>query len=180
MHARTHTRLTSSPFSPHSLGRDAAPSVLLIRTAAGGVFGAFAPAAWRPDAAPGRYYGDGTAFVFTLRAPGTEEAGKGASAKRGPPIVARGLWRWHARFCSAVARNDFFQLARPTALALGGGAGSSGWALSLDAGLERGTSRPCTTFGTPASLEGGGSGEGEAEGDDGAYEVGRVELWGLR
>jgi len=81
-------------------------------------------------------------------------------------------------------------LARPTALALGGGAGSAGWALSLDAGLERGTSRPCTTFGTPTSLAGsgeggedgggGGGGGGGGEDDGGAFEVGRVELWGLR
>jgi len=40
----------------------------------------------------------------------------------------------------------------------------------LDAGLERGTSRPCTTFGTPAPLDG----------VDGEFAVGRVELWGLR
>ena len=180
---------TPSPclISPLSLGRDAAPSVLLVRTAAGAVFGAFAPAAWRPDATPGRYYGDGTAFVFTLRAPaapppgrspgggggpggeGGGEAGPGP-AKPAPSAVTRQLWRWHARYCSAVARNDFFQLARPAALALGGGAGSAGWALSLDAGLERGTSRPCTTFGTPASLAGG----------EGEFAVGRVELWGLR
>jgi len=128
-----------------------------------------------------------TGFVFTLRAPGSGPPGAaGGAAAAGeeearprPPAVVRGLWRWHARFCSTVARNDFFQLARPTALALGGGAGSAGWALSLDAGLERGASRPCTTFGTPASLAGGSKGGG-GDDDDGAYEVGRVELWGLR
>jgi hypothetical protein len=173
-----------------SLGRDAAPSVLLVRTAGGAVFGAYATTAWRPDAAPGRYYGDGTTFVFTLRTAGGGGGGHGndgggggspssssgvgedaaaATTIQPTPTIARGLWRWHAPYCSAVARNDFFQLARPGALALGGGAGGGGWALSLDAALARGTSRPCTTFGTPASL-------GEAP----EFGVGRVELWGLR
>jgi hypothetical protein len=190
------------PTTPHSLGRDAAPSVLLVRTAAGAVFGAYAAAAWRPDAAPGRYYGDGTTFVFTLRSvKGGEGGGGGVEVAAGatrppspppgradeepagappttsttpttapPPLTtSRSLWRWHARYCSAVARNDFFQLARPGALALGGGAGGGGWALSLDADLGRGTSRACTTFGTPTGL-------GEAP----EFGVGRVELWGLR
>jgi hypothetical protein len=113
------------------------------------------------------------------------EEGTGALAGKaaGKVTTSRVLWRWHARYCSAVARNDFFQLARPAALALGGGAGSGGWALSLDAGLERGTSRPCTTFGTPASLAGGGGGgggSGAVDAEEGEFVVGRVELWGLR
>jgi len=115
---------------------------LLVRDARGAVFGAFAAAPW----APGRrgYYGGGEAFVFTAA-----------------PVPA--LWRWHAARCD-VARNDFFQLARPAMLALGGG---PAFALALDADLGRGRSGPCETFGSPCL----------ASGDE--YEVGRVELWAV-
>ena len=120
----------------------AAPSLLLVRDASGTVFGAYVTSPW----APGRrgYYGSGEAFVFTL-APG-------------PPSH----WRWHADRCD-VARNDFFQLARPTGLALGGG---PRFAIALDADLARGTSGPCETFGSP-----GLAGQGDE------FDVGRVEVW---
>ena len=62
-------------------------------------------------------------------------------------------------------RNDFFQLARPTSLALGGG---PGFALALDADLSRGRSGACETFGCA---------EGLASEEE--FDVGRVELWSL-
>ena len=62
-------------------------------------------------------------------------------------------------------RNDFFQLARPTSLALGGG---PRFALALDADLARGRSGACETFGCAHGLA------SEEE-----FDVGRVELWSL-
>ena len=109
------------------------------------MFGCYTTSAW----APGRrgYYGSGEAFVFRVQGPA--------------PSAHPALWRWHAARCDVV-RNDFFQLARPSGLALGGG---PRFALALDADLARGTSGPCETFGSPCL----------ASGDE--FEVGRVEVW---
>lgn len=89
---------------------------------------------------------------------GGDAAAEGDDAPA-PPAPAR------STETRTTPRNDFFQLARPTSLALGGG---PRFALALDADLARGRSGACETFGCA---------EGLASEEE--FDVGRVELWSL-
>ena len=101
--------------------------MLLIRDAGREVFGFYLSQAWRISPC---YYGNGETFVFNTK---EKEFGVGNE------IQVHGWSR----------SNSLFQLASPNSLALGGGAGG-GFALFVDSMLERGTSRPCATFNSPA------------------------------
>lgn len=90
----------------------------------------------------------------------TTAAAEAAAAPRPPPAP-----RARSSETKLTPRNDFFQLARPTSLALGGG---PRFALALDADLARGRSGACDTFGCA---------EGLASAEE--FDVGRVELWSL-
>ena len=91
--------------------------------------------------------------------------GKGASGGDGNATAAAPTAASRSTETRTTPRNDFFQLARPTSLALGGG---PRFALSLDADLARGRSGACETFGCARGLA------SEEE-----FDVGRVELWSL-
>ena len=78
------------------------------------------------------------------------------SPPRSPP--ARGvvrLWKW-------ARRNDYFQLASPDGVAVGGG---GAFAFRLEEGLRTGTAGACDTFACPRL----------ASGD--AFDIASVELW---
>lgn len=58
--------------------RQAGPNLLVVRDANGGLFGGFAPEAWRPTSAA---YGTGESFVFVVREQGAALADDGATAE---------------------------------------------------------------------------------------------------
>lgn len=104
---------------------------------------------------------------------GEEEAGgagavvaAGAAAAAAAAAAATSPAASRSTETRMTPRNDFFQLARPTSLALGGG---PRFALALDADLSRGRSGGCETFGCAKGLASGGE----------EFDVGRVELWSL-
>lgn len=161
--------------------RGAGPTLLVVMDDAGGVCGGFAARDWGGDdlvtalvpslplffratgrtghtptpsaaagGAPGRYFGSGETFLFSLR-----------------PALA--IHRWSRR-------NNHFQLAAPdTGLAFGGGGG--GFGLHLDAGLERGETGPCDTFGNPPLLPPSAGDGGAGGGGSVSFRVVRVEVW---
>ena len=98
---------------------------------------------------------------------GEKEASGGGGDADAAPAAAAAAAAPAARSTGTrtTPRNDFFQLARPTSLALGGG---PRFALALDADLARGRSGACETFGCARGLA------SEEE-----FDVGRVELWSL-
>ena len=69
-----------------------APSLLVVRDAAGAVFGAYAAEAWHM--AP-RFYGTGETFVFSVRRRGLPRGGSGPS--RGRAQGLGGLGAPHVR-----------------------------------------------------------------------------------
>lgn len=167
--------------------------MLVVRDRAGAVFGCFASEPWGPPRAryfgngecfvfslkperrlwrwhAARCAVEVPAWVLDEEAAADEEekkkkggeggGGEGVGDENGeapaPPPRSNEL--------KPTPRNDFFQLARPTSLALGGG---PRFALTLDADLGRGRSGPCETFGS------------ECLASEEEFDVGRVELWSL-
>ena len=123
-----------------------APLLLVARSTAGHVFGAYLPAPFSARPKVPRYYGDGEAFVFTLRPtlafyPWAKMDREAMTAARVRGSGGAVLYRADA---SAVATNDYFILAEPTSLSIGGG--STGPALYFDDLLSAGRSSPCETF----------------------------------
>jgi hypothetical protein len=105
------------------------PTLLVIQTTEGAVFGGFASEAWHGT--HGRYYGTGQSFLFTFQAPGS-----GFSS-----------YNW-------TGINSYFQLAGPDFVGMGGGSG--GFGLRLDDDFQC-TSAGCATFGNvPLAGEGTG------------------------
>lgn len=99
-----------------------APTLLVVRDAAGFVFGAFTTEGWHVAT---RFYGTGETFVFQLQ-------------------PHRAVWRW--RPASSEERNDYFMFGTPESLAVGGG---GHFAIFLSEGLLRGSSGISSTFGNP-------------------------------
>lgn len=89
------------------------PVVVLVRDKKGGCFGCYGDP-WRIEKA---YYGNGEAFVFTIR----------------PRLQ---VWRW-------AKKNSYFQLGTHDSIAMGGG---GKFALYFDSMFERGSSGECETF----------------------------------
>jgi hypothetical protein len=104
----------------------------------GHTMAAFTSRAWRLQR---HFFGTGESTVFTLH-----------------PELAAYPWS---------QANKLFQLAKPQALALGGGDG--GFALYLGDALQKGTSSACATFGNNGSLLG-----------EEQFQVVCVELWSLK
>ena len=138
------------------------PTMLVVMTEGGGVLGGFAARDWSgsdiSSSAMPRSPGGGVSSPQPFRGAGTESyfgSGETFVFSTGPLRI----YRWSRR-------NNFFQLAKPQCLAMGGG---GRWALWLDAALERGSSGACETFDSPPL----------AGGADESFRVMRVELWGF-
>lgn len=97
-------------------------SLTIIQDSGGSVFGCYVSSAWRVHES---YFGSGSCFVFTL-APS-----------------------FHVYPASSVpgSSNNFFQLATPQAMALGGG---DHFAIWIDDALRKGISKHCNTFASPS------------------------------
>lgn len=110
--------------APRGAGALGGPLLMLVRDAGGAVFGAYAAVgAWRPGQ---HYFGTGESFVFKEEKDGFV------------------VYPWSRR-------NNWFQLASQSSIALGGG---GAFAFSLDDMLEKGSSGPCETFDSPCLASG--------------------------
>jgi len=92
----------------------ASSTLLLVLDSGGAVFGGFVSQPWRKGH---HYFGTGESFLLQVH-----------------PRFA--VYRW-------TSANDFFAIAEPNYLALGGG---GGYGLHLDSCLEQGSSAKCDTF----------------------------------
>ena len=127
-------------YSLPTLYRKAAPfadCVLVVVSKSGHTMAAFTCRPWRTQR---HFFGTGETMLFELQ-----------------PEQQVHKWTQH---------NKLFQLAKPQALALGGG--GDGFALYLSDTLQKGTSAASATFGNPGSLLG-----------DEQCEIICVELWAL-
>ncbi len=114
-----------------------ADTMMVVMSKTGHTMAAFCSRPWRPQR---HFFGTGETTVLSLH-----------------PHPGKYSW---------TQSNKLFQLAKPQALALGGGEG--GFALYLNDTLQRGTSSACGTFGNTASLLG-----------EEQCEIVCVELWAL-
>jgi len=92
-----------------------------------------------------RYYGDSKSMVYTF------QDGE--------------LQTFAARDCAGSSANEYYQLANPDALAMGGG---GHFAFFLEADLDAGTTGACDTFASPLLT-----------GDE-DFDVAGVELWAVQ
>jgi len=112
-------------------------TVLVVVGKSGHTVAAFASRPWRPQR---HFFGTGETVLFALQPHAVE-------------------YKW-------TQNNKLFQLAKPSALALGGG--GDGFALYLNDTLQKGSSGGCDTFGNASSLLG-----------ENQCEIICVELWAL-
>ena len=118
-------------------GAHRAPSLLAVKDASGGVFGAFVCEPWRVGT---RYYGTGESFVFTcVPAAGAQPVAVAGSVDPAEPLTGVRIFKWSGR-------NAYFQLGQADALAVGGG---GAYALKMDDDLAQGLSGECDTFASP-------------------------------
>eukprot|EP00397_Hematodinium_sp_SG-2012_P037836 GEMP01041076.1.p1 GENE.GEMP01041076.1~~GEMP01041076.1.p1 ORF type:complete len:310 (+),score=39.22 GEMP01041076.1:253-1182(+) len=99
------------------------PSVIIISSISGEIFGGFASSPWIPSG--GKYYGDPSAFTFRIR--NDEEK-----------TLDTFLWN---------VTNDCFQFSDSEGLGMGGGEEGPAWYISSD--FMHGVSSSCPTFGNP-------------------------------
>ena len=133
-------------------GSHRSPSVLAVKDAAGGVFGAFVCEPWRVAT---RYYGTGESFVFTCVPAAGAQPATAASGDQAEPAPGVRIFKWSGR-------NAYFQLGQANALAVGGG---GAYALKMDDDLAQGLSGPCDTFASPCLAS------------TPEYDILHVELW---
>lgn len=93
------------------------PSILLIKTTKGNLFGAFQPVPWEQSS---KYYGSGETFVFTF-----------------VPKFAYYSWS---------KKNKFFVRSVESSITIGGSASDGKAALYIDGELQHGSTYKCDTF----------------------------------
>ena len=105
-------------------------TLLVLETSKGEVFGGFADAPWEQGtlAMDGCFFGSGQSFLYSVMEDGTVQT-----------------HRW-------TALNDYSQFCRTGSVGMGGGGGHGAFGLLLHDQFTRGSSGPCETFGTKASL----------------------------
>jgi len=129
-------------WSIHTLFRKVArqgPSVLVLRDAAGGIFGGFASKSWQVQE---HYFGDGDSFLFTFVAGPGMAAQEGAEAEAAATVFSSA--RPVLRVGRATGKNRYFMLAREDSLAFGGG--GTGFGLRLDEELLDGATGKNDTY----------------------------------
>lgn len=132
---------------------DEAPTVLLVRTTIGDVFGAYCSYPWNYREEEGRHYGNGEMFVF--------------HCERDPPHACTAFPWVGLQHPADSPDANLFMIVQPGWIGIGGG--PSGHAIHLDADLS-GHSQPSPTFGN-ASL---------ARSPTGHFTAAAVELWAFR
>ena len=149
-----------------SRARDFERSLVVIQDESGAVFGGYAAEPWSPSrrhastsaATSGRYFGNGTSFVFSFGAAAAGEAGEAAGGGGAAPASAPlgvsptlaappfEVWRWSRA-------NAYFQLLIGLEGGLAGqgiGMGGGGsFAFFLDGELCSGSTGGCETFHSP-------------------------------
>ncbi|XP_043233642.1 GTPase-activating protein skywalker-like [Amphibalanus amphitrite] len=136
------------------------PTVLLLRTTEGEVFGAYCSAHWNTrnqlleDGSRHAYFGTGETFLFSLRPELSVYRWVGAARAGGEPRAA-----------PLRHEQQLFQAADTTMLTVGGGGG--GQAIWLDESLSRGRSDRCQTFANPPLAP------------HGSFEVACIEVFGF-
>lgn len=151
-------------------GNDA-PTVLVIRTMDGDMFGAFLPHPWLEFCNSNNgYFGSPETFLFSVR-PFEHFGWVGLTQPAQTPVSAHetpagGTEPSLASNGAPVAATTYFMHATVTSLAIGGG--GDGHGLQLDEELKHGSSYPCSTFGN----------RGLAKNSD--FVCGTVEAWRFR
>ena len=111
-----------------------APTLLLVHDSGGGVFGCYATAPWRVTYP--HSVGSGECFVFRLKDKSTASYHRGKT----PGRLRREAFHYQPG-ASAI-----FQTGAAHSMCVGGG---DGFAIWLSDDLQKGTSHPCGTFGSP-------------------------------
>ena len=135
----------------YSCTKGAVASIIVVKTSANAVLGAFASSEWAVQEAEG-YYGDEDCFVFS-----------GATDDE---------FSIH-RSCGA---NTFYQLASADSLALGGG---THCALYLDCEGFGGTTGACETFKSPPLVTETSASAAAAAGTEIDFQCSNLEVWGF-
>jgi len=152
-----------------------APTVMVIKTIAGEVFGAFLSYGWdyRLDDEGKGYFGSGETFVFvqSTGAGGEEaktycwvgnkevaegEAALSVKASSAGRVRSGSFGRARSSSDANLGPPAFFMHASPHRLCVGGG--SSGHAIEIDASLKNGRSQPSDTFGSPSFVKSNAAG----------------------
>lgn len=128
-------------------------TVLVVRDAAKKVFGGFCNTPWKSQEL---YYGTAECFVYEVQRHADE-----AKALYVAPIINTYEW---------TGDNNFWMHSTRNLLAMGGG---DHFAFALDDGLDKGTSGPCSTFGSPVL-----SGNARASTSD-LFQCQYFEMWGM-
>ncbi|XP_037076464.1 GTPase-activating protein skywalker-like [Pollicipes pollicipes] len=117
------------------------PTVLLLRSTEGAVFGAYCSTTWntrnqmQEDGTRYTYFGTGETFLFTLR-----------PQLKVYPWVGKVKQEQDPQLAGVSHSQQLFMAADNTMLTIGGGGGQAIW---LDENLSRGKTDACDTFGNP-------------------------------